>query len=524
MFIYFRLITGDVDGNFKQFFTRIENINKKSGPFDLLLVAGEFFSETNNDELEAYKNGFKQVPCPTYILGPTNPNSQKYFDSLTLDNGEICSNLIYLGKRGLYKTTSGLKIAYLSGIEVADGDVKPWNFNRDDVVALRDACVASKIGGEFRGVDILVTSQSPEQSGGLETKVVPSKLISWLALQIKPRYHICGLSDLYYERAPYRVPKDDTTMLDLATRLIIMAGVTNTKKAKYIYAANLLPVEKMKMMDLLQKTTDETECPYLSIKFDVEKGRPANQSHNGNQYFYDMHSQGDQDMRKRRHKDDEFQNKRPRQINQEKCWFCLSSPDVEKHLVITVGDNFYLALPKGPVSENHIMILCIIHIQSSAQLSNESWDELKKFKGAIRKFYDSLGMVCTFIERNYRTSHLLIDCIPVRKELEWQIKLAVEDRAEEKNLHFETLPALEDPSDLPDKSPYFVVELPNGTAMLTRQMKNFPIQLAREIMCAENVLDLENKIDWRECKLSREEEVETVKTLRAKYKPFDFTV
>lgn len=30
-----------------------------------------------------------------------------------------------------------------------------------------------------------------------------------------------------------------------------------------------------------------------------------------------------------------------------KCWFCLSSPSVEKHLIIAVGDFTYLALAKG---------------------------------------------------------------------------------------------------------------------------------------------------------------------------------
>ena len=39
-------------------FNRVETINKKSGPFELLLCVGDFFG-ANNDELEAYKNGNK---------------------------------------------------------------------------------------------------------------------------------------------------------------------------------------------------------------------------------------------------------------------------------------------------------------------------------------------------------------------------------------------------------------------------------------------------------------------------------
>lgn len=48
-------------GKFKQLFGRLETINKKTGPFELMLCVGEFFSAAadGNDELEAYKNGNK---------------------------------------------------------------------------------------------------------------------------------------------------------------------------------------------------------------------------------------------------------------------------------------------------------------------------------------------------------------------------------------------------------------------------------------------------------------------------------
>lgn len=52
------LVCGDVSGKFKQFFSRVETINKKSGPFELLLCVGNFFGD-KNEELIAYKNGFK---------------------------------------------------------------------------------------------------------------------------------------------------------------------------------------------------------------------------------------------------------------------------------------------------------------------------------------------------------------------------------------------------------------------------------------------------------------------------------
>ncbi|XP_063698565.1 CWF19-like protein 1 homolog [Culicoides brevitarsis] len=517
------LICGDIRGSYKQFFTKIDSTNKKAGPFDLVLCAGSFFSDTNNDELVAYKNGFKHVSCPTYILGPTTEASNAFFSTLDMNDDEICQNLSYLGKRGLYTTSSGLRIAYLSGTEAKSDETETpaWQFTKKDVIAVRDSCLASKSSGEYRGVDVLITAQEPKL-GENEGSV----LISWLALQIKPRYHFCSMSETYNERPPYRTPRDQTTSIDLSTRLITLASVTNATKAKYLYAANIQPVEKMRVIDLLQKTTDETECPYLKLQFNVETSSGINKNQEQNQFFYDMNDPQDFHGKRRHGGNNHGHQKRPRQqqFDQEKCWFCLSSPDVEKHLVITVGENFYMAMPKGPINENHVLLLSVNHIQSSALLSNESWEELLRFKDALRKFYASIGQVVCFFERNYRTSHLLIDCIPLPKTLEWQIKLTINDKSDEYNLQMETVPNLMDPTDLPDHGPYFSIELPDDSVMLTRQMKNFPIQLTREIMCAETLLNDESKIDWRECKLSKDEELEYVKQFRLKFGHFDFNL
>lgn len=75
----------------------------------------------------------------------------------------------------------------------------------------------------------------------------------------------------------------------------------------------------------------------------------------------------------------------------------------------------------------------------------------------------------------------MIDCIPVDKSLEWQVKLAIDDKTDEHNLQIETIPKLEEPQDLPDHGPFFVVELPNDSVIITRQMRNFPLQLSRYI-------------------------------------------
>jgi hypothetical protein len=97
-----------------------------------------------------------------------------------------------------------------------------------------------------------------------------SDLPSWLVVKLKPRYHISGLEGVYYERSPFRAPNlgDHDTTLNLVTRFLGLARVANSDKQKWLYALNLTPLDKMKIGELLQKTTDETECPFNFTELD----------------------------------------------------------------------------------------------------------------------------------------------------------------------------------------------------------------------------------------------------------------
>lgn len=197
------LICGDVQGHFKTLFSKVENINKKNGPFDFLLCVGDFFG-ADNSELESYKSNEKVISIPTYFIGPNRESDLKHYPDE--DGCEICQNLTYLGKRGLYTADSGLKIAYLSGVEKTVNENKAIHFSEKDVLSIRNTCLKSQ--SSFRGVDILLTSPWPDGITHLDSKsdykYQGSKLIAWLATHIKPRYHVSALEGIYYERPPYR--------------------------------------------------------------------------------------------------------------------------------------------------------------------------------------------------------------------------------------------------------------------------------------------------------------------------------
>lgn len=40
--------------------------------------------------------------------------------------------------------------------------------------------------------------------------------------------------------------------------------------------------------------------------------------------------------------------------NQDSCWFCLSNPQVAKHLIASIGSETYVSLPKGQLPDTEV--------------------------------------------------------------------------------------------------------------------------------------------------------------------------
>lgn len=66
----------------------------------------------------------------------------------------------------------------------------------------------------------------------------------------------------------------------------------------------------------------------------------------------------------------------------------------------------YLALAKGGLLPDHVLILPIGHYQSVVDLSSEVMEEVTKYKSALKKFFRSKGKKYVLFERNYKSQHL----------------------------------------------------------------------------------------------------------------------
>ncbi|XP_032680222.1 CWF19-like protein 1 [Odontomachus brunneus] len=514
------LICGDVEGNFNFLFSKVDAINKKSGPFDFLLCVGNFFGK-DNTELKPYISGEKTISVSTYIVGPNRESDLKHYSDG--DGYEICQNLTYLGKRGLYTASSGLKIAYLSGIEKIADDNKSVSFNELDVICIKNSCLKGQ--PSFRGVDILLTSPWPDgiinfDPNNPKYKYQGSKLIAWLTTHIKPRYHVSALEGTYYERPPYRNQSQGEGNIEIATRFIALAPVMNVNKKKWLYALNLTPVDRTRLSDLVMKTTDETPSPFPRSML---SDHPTSQKQSHMQFFYDMDSKESGKMS--RHQND-GSIKRPKlEFDQSKCWFCLSSPVVSKHLVISVGTEIYLALAKGGLVEDHLLILPITHHQSLSILPKNVKDEMDLYKKAVTKYYESTDRVPVFFERNFKTSHCQLQTVPVHKNQAPALKEMFEELAECNNFKISELPSHTDLQQIAKPGVlYFYAELPSGEILYYRIKKDFPLQFGREVLASDRILDINDRSDWKDCHMSQDEEIEVAKKIRKQFIPFDIDI
>ncbi|XP_035824397.1 CWF19-like protein 1 [Aplysia californica] len=530
------LVSGDVEGNFQQLFKRVDTIQKKSGKFDLLLCVGDFFGP-DLSTWEPYKSGKVKVPISTLVLGPNRPELGIYYSG---DEGsELCDGVTYLGRQGKFTGSSGLQLSYLSGLEATAG-------SKGDECTFTTADAKSLISpvandSSFKGVDILITSQWPKgvekygSSSERQTEQHPgSACIAEVARVLRPRYHFAGLEKVFYERQPYR---NHQVLLDSArhiTRFIGLADVGNKSKAKYLYAMSLVPLTKMDPSELVKQPEDVTESPYTPSNILTQSQEEASQ-----QFFYDMsakpgrggkrghrgrgrggHSEG-----RDRDGDGEFREKKPRREPQPMgpCWFCLGSPEVEKHLVVSVSDMAYLALAKGGLVDDHVLILPVHHHQSSVSCPEDVLQQIDKYKTCLRKMFKSQGKSIVFFERNFRTQHLQIQAVPIPQDSVQDIKDTFMTCAEAEKIELAEIPKFSDIKQIvPDGAPYFLAELPTGEKCLHRIGKQFPLQFGREALCEPAVLNMPERVDWKNCKLDKEEEKSNAAAFKADFRAFDF--
>ena len=568
------LVTGDVRGEFEKLFKRVNNLKAKGKTFDVLFCIGDFFGAnipTEDPVWLSYLRGEQLAPIPTYILGPNKVQHVAFYEDHS--GYEICHNITYLGKTGVYDMTAEtdpigakpISIAYVSGVEGLSSHQTQQNhtFQEKEIRRL----VENVQRKHPRGIDILLTSSWPsgisnyikadkENLEKFAGQGPQSELISYVAAACKPRYHFSALHECYYERLPYRNHIVLRERNKHVTRFFSLAHLTNTTKMKWLYAFNLLPMLTMPNLDLTSQPEGTTENPYQEVLVRRVKRERAekrkimdseeHQRNNATGYRWDVELMA-QDFEKEKNRNAPLSAKVKDRGTDFTCWFCLGSEKVEKHLVISIAKHSYLALAKGGLDKFHCLVLPISHQGSSLDCLPECLEEIELYKSALVKFYRShLRKAAVFFERNYRSDHYQLQCCPVSEDSVPHLADTFRDQAlsithakistkkgkysrtvkgQELAIAFTTLESENRLDDLfTSDTPYFYVEIPDTSERLVHKIESwFPLQFGRQVLACPDVLNDGRLIDWKKCVLAKEEETEVTGEFRrafAQYDPF----
>jgi len=211
------------------------------------------------------------------------------------------------------------------------------------------------------------------------------------------------------------------------------------------------------------------------------------------------------------------------------CWFCLSSPSLESHLITSIGEHYYCALAKGPLVEDHVLVIPIEHIPTTLASPPECETELIGFQDSLKRYFKNQGKEAVLFELFFkRGSHANLQAVPIPSSRVSAIQDIFNLAAQKSGFKFMVMKN-DDGSEgrtmlkkqYDGKCSLFYVELPGGTILYHSVGENekFPIQFGREVLAG--LLNKADRADWRNCKLSKEEEEKMVGNFKNRFKEYN---
>ncbi|KAM6988381.1 CWF19-like protein 2 isoform 2-T2 [Tautogolabrus adspersus] len=217
----------------------------------------------------------------------------------------------------------------------------------------------------------------------------------------------------------------------------------------------------------------------------------------------------------------------------EKCHYCFSNQELQKHLIVAIGSKVYLSLPAGvSMTEGHCLICPLHHHCSATLLDEDVWSEMQLFRRTLVRMFESQELDCVFMETHMnprRRQHMVLECIPLPRELgdmaPIYFKKAIMECDEEwaMNKKVVNLSSKDIRQAVPRGLPYFAVDfgLQGGFAHVIENEQKFPHYFGKEVV--GGMMDLEPR-RWR--KLIREnfdDQRKKVLQFAQWWKPYDCT-
>ncbi|KAL0946817.1 hypothetical protein HGRIS_012986 [Hohenbuehelia grisea] len=231
----------------------------------------------------------------------------------------------------------------------------------------------------------------------------------------------------------------------------------------------------------------------------------------------------------------------PREIGPDECWFCLSNPRLAKHLIVSIGSECYVTLPRGQIvptqsaadkvdvpGGGHVLIIPIAHYPTLTTipdaLAPPIIDEIQRYKTALRAFYSKHGCATVLFEvgrLSAKGGHAHIQAVPIPRALQDKVRDAFVATGRQQGVDFADDPAEAMAAARGGRHGYFRVELPDGGEMvhIMRDTVPFSIQFGRQVLV--ELLDRPDRLDWKACALPDDEDKADADAFKAAFAAFD---
>lgn len=232
----------------------------------------------------------------------------------------------------------------------------------------------------------------------------------------------------------------------------------------------------------------------------------------------------------------------PKEIGPGTCWFCLSNPQVAKHLIASIGSETYLTLPKGQLPDTtkncpvpgggHVLLIPIAHYPSLLSLPSELAipivAEMEHYKSALKRCYEAYSASMVSFEvaklsgRGARAGHAHLQICPVPHTLASQVETAFLEEGKKHGIDFVDEEALKGmKEDLKEAVSYFKVGLPDGKGLihLMKPEGSFNLQFGRTTLAT--LLNTPERANWKTCERTENEEKQDCKIFQKIFAPYE---
>lgn len=416
---------------------------------------------------------------PTYYCSSTKED-----DAFT-DKGEnfVCVS----GEYSTLKLSSGVKIGFLGqfGAEVSEE------------------------------VDILVSFHWPlavAKTQGLS--IISDEHVDKSATKLRPRYHFVVGSERgrFYEHPAF------SWSGSRACRVISLAQEGSGNK--WFYAFGIDPEA--------EDSPSAGTNPYSTVTSTVEQSE-------------EVKTQKLQPLKRHTENEDGIPVKRPKVVAPQDCFFCLSNPNIESHMIVAIGKYSYLATAKGAMPlpqrpldfSGHAIIIPFDHTPT---LEEESAPriEMAQFQQTVAQaFYEKSFATVFFQISRPENVHIHTQLIPVRIDgAQEQLERSLAERTRQNNeraRHNQQLCFTSRPQEVRDilstnNFIKFVLSMGDEVKVYAAQLvsdKPVDLQFPRRVMSFH--LKCPKRTYWDRCQQTKGQETTECQKFKEFYKNYDFT-